>query len=145
MGRKGAPSTGIPSGIPPGTATDPKSMVNTGFMILCGRSLTKAELEYKVTIDEQRGSVAATLTLKCIEGMPVYEGKPVLGITKENKKKAEQNAAEAAYRAYKTEIDQKMPEHQAKKAAKKAEFGARIEALRDQEALEKEQEADLGE
>jgi len=108
---------------------DPKSRLNFGAMVLAERPITKEDLEY--TMEEKNGSAVATLTLNFLDGKS-FKGRPAPGFTKDSKKQAEQNAAEAVLKAYKRQIDQKVPEHQARKEAKeeakKAEFAAKIEA-----------------
>jgi len=108
---------------------DPKSRLNFGAMVLAERPITKEDLEY--TMEEKNGNAVATLTLNFLDGKS-FKGRPAQGFTKDSKKLAEQNAAEAVLKAYKREIDEKVPEHQARKEAKeeakKAEFAAKIEA-----------------
>lgn len=109
---------------------DPKSRLNFGIMLLAERPITKEDLVY--TTEEKNGNAVCTLTINCFD--KTFKGKPAVGFTKESKKKAEQNAAEAALKAYKSEIAEKIPEHQAKKEAKedarKAEHAAKMEAKR---------------
>jgi len=130
-----------------GQASDPKSLLNSGVMILVDRSITKADMQYDII--ESNGSSVATLTLHCFpDKKPVFKGKPVPGVTKDSKKQAEQNAAEAAWRAYKRQVEDKLPAHMARKEArleeKKAEFHAKIIAKKEAEASEGvAEEADL--
>jgi len=98
--------------------TDPKSMLNAGLRILIGRPLVKDDLEY--TMQENMGTVQATLSIKCVEDSQTITGTKVQGTSKADRKQAEYNAAEQALQNYQNDIDALMPEHEAKKAAKEA-------------------------
>merc|ERR1712129_626555 len=107
---------------------DAKSRLNNGLMVLAGRTLTKADLEY--TVKEVNGSSVATLTLQLDGAASVFKGKPSPGSSKESKKQAEQNAATAALKVYQDQIDEKMPEHVAMKEQKQAEFIAKVTLMK---------------
>jgi len=111
--------------------TDAKSRLNYGAMILAERPITKEDLEY--TVAEVNGKSVATVTLHFLDGNNSFKGKPALGVSKDSKKVAEQNAAEVAYKAYKDEIADKVPEHEARKEAKQAAFQAKIDARKAEE------------
>jgi len=100
---------------PKGTEpTDPKSRLNTGLTILKGVPLTKADTSY--TSEEGDGSYVATLTVHCFEG----QTHSFRGLAAGNRKEAEQYAAEATLSAFQSQIDAKMPEHEALKASREA-------------------------
>jgi len=110
--------------------SDAKSRLNNGLMVLAGRTLSKDDIEY--TVKEVNGSSVATLTLRCLEdgAQSVFKGKPSSGSSKESKKQAQCNAATAALKVYQEQIDEKMPEHEANKEQKKAEFIAKVTQLK---------------
>jgi len=103
--------------------SDPVSRLNTGILILAGRPVTKEDFEY--TIEEVNGSSVAVLTLHCFDEM-VFKGKPSPGTSKESKKLAKQSAATLALKAYQSQITAKLPEHEASKEAKRAQFEAKV-------------------
>jgi len=112
---------------------DAKSRLNNCCMVLAERAMTKNDVVYDVT--ESNGNSVATLTLNCFEGKkPVFKSKPATGTSKDSKKQAQNDAAEKALKAYKAELDAKLPEHEAKKAAKKAEHEAKVAAKKAAEA-----------
>lgn len=91
--------------------TDPKSRLNDGLTILKGTPLTRADTSY--TAVESNGSIVATLTVHCFEG----QSHSFTGLAAGDRKEAEQYAAEATLKAFQAQIDEKMPEHEARKAA----------------------------
>merc|ERR1719326_394864 len=105
-------------------------------MMLCERPVTKADVVY--TLYETGEDVTAVVKLNCLEGEPEHMGRPAVGTGKDAKKLAECNAAEVALEAYKEAIEEKIPEHEARKVQKKAEreaaFSAKIEAKKAEEA-----------
>lgn len=98
------------------------SKLNTGITILIGRSLKKGEIEY--TVEDADGMFECTVTLDCVEDAP----KSFKGAKEASKKGAQINAAEVCYMAYQDQIEQMIPEHEAKKAAREAERDAIREA-----------------
>merc|ERR1712129_583382 len=121
--KRKAPSGNAPSMQPKGTQhTDPKSGLNSGLSILIGRALTKGDISY--TSEESNGLYVATLTVHSFEG----QAQSFTGLEAGTKKLAEQSAAEATLHALQTQIDAKMPEHEAVKEARKAARQQEIEA-----------------
>jgi len=110
---------------------DPKSMLNMGVTIMVGRSILKGEVDY--VVEEKGNGCQAKCTINCdeIEGAPkVFTGKRVNGLSKTDKKQAEQNAAEKALAEYQVQIDALMPEHEAKKVAREEERQAKMAEMR---------------
>lgn len=115
--------------VPAAPATDPKSVLNNALMMLAERGMVKDDIVYTVT--EVNDSVVASLKINCLEGKnPVFKGKAVPGTSKESKKQAQYNAAAAALKAFKAEIEEKTPEWEVRKAARKEEHEAKQAAKR---------------
>jgi len=78
------------------------------------------------TVQDIGGSAfGATCTINCSDPPRSFKGKQVAGTSKENRKQAEQSAAEAAFEGFQDDIDVAMPAHLAKKEAKVAEWEAK--------------------
>lgn len=130
--KRKAGDAGVGSGAGQGSGgKDPKSLLNMGVTIMVGRSILKGEVDYIV---EEKGSFCqAKCTVNCdeIEGAPkVFTGKRVNGMSKTDKKQAEQNAAEAALAEFQEQIDVLMPEHEAKKVAREEERRVKMAEMR---------------
>jgi len=119
----GKSPAGVKRKDPSAGPSDPVSRLNTGVSILVARPVTKEDFVWKV--EEVKGSTVATLTLHCFDDA-VFKGKPSPGSSKESKKLAKQNAATAALKAYQSQITEKLPEHEANKEAKRAQFEAKV-------------------
>jgi len=121
-------------------ASDAKSKLSTGVMILKGSSTLKTDIVY--TTEEEGGEVTTTVSITCLDDQLELKGSPVVGTTKANKKEAEQNAAEAALAKLQDAIDAKEPERLAKKEAKeeerKAMWASILEEKKRKAAEEKE-------
>jgi len=98
-------------------AGDAKNLLIHGVMILLGRSLKKGDIDF--TVHESDGHQVATCTLNCLDGQ-TFESEVVTGTSKEAKKEAQFSAAQGALAALQPQIDEKLPEHEARKAEKKA-------------------------
>lgn len=118
--KRKSPSDEVKPNIP--VEPDAKSKLNSGLMILLGRSLTKGDTEFGV--NEVDGHQVGTVTLNCLD-QQVFEGEPVAGVSKEAKKLTQFSAATVALASLQDQIDAKIPEHEARKAEKKASFEAK--------------------
>lgn len=121
--KKAPPAAEKTKAATPGGGTinaDPKSKLNNGLMIILGRSPTKDEVSY--TVEEQNGSMVATVTVLCVDGRSFIGNSK--GVDKESKKKAVHAAATKALNAYRGQINQMKPEREAARAEKKAAYEA---------------------
>jgi len=97
----------------PGAGRDAKSRLNSGMQVVCDRPITKGEIEYSAT--EVDDTTVATVTLNCFDDKPVFTGQPVPGTSQEAIRMAEHSAAEEALKEYAKQIDDAIPEFQARK------------------------------
>lgn len=120
--KKGPAHTNVPDHM----NKDFKSRFNVAMLMCVARPITKDELAYATVTEGDKET--ATLTVKCFDGEPtVFQGE-ASGTGKDVKKEAEGNAAEAALEHYRTMIEEKTPEHEARKAQKMIEREARFAA-----------------
>mmetsp|Transcript_53717 Transcript_53717/g.85495 ORF Transcript_53717/g.85495 Transcript_53717/m.85495 type:complete len:303 (-) Transcript_53717:233-1141(-) len=102
---------------------DAKGKLNTGLMILVGRSITKGEVNY--TVESKGYEMQATVTINCLDDGPkTFKGRPCA-----DAKQAEMAAAAAALKMYQKQIEAMIPEHEARKTAKEAEKQAKRDAM----------------
>jgi hypothetical protein len=99
-----------------GSEDNGKSRLNAGVMVLAARAIVKGEVEY--TVEETDGKQFAKVTINCLVPPRTFNGKPVVGTTKQAKKEAECNAADVAVKALQPHINAQMPAHEARKAEK---------------------------
>jgi len=118
---------------------DPKSRLNEGMMIVLGRSINKGDAEY--TIKQEDGLTVATVLLNCLDVPQSFTGEGVSGGDLKAKKEAQNNAALVALATFEDLIEEKRPEHEAKKAEKLAE----LHRKRDEKRAEKAEKAPAAE
>lgn len=101
---------------------DAKGKLNTGLMLLVGRSFTKGDVDY--TVESKGSEMQATVTINCLDDGPkTFKGRPCA-----DAKQAEMAAAAAALKMYQKQIEAIIPEHEARKAQKEAENQAKRDA-----------------
>mmetsp|Transcript_100935 Transcript_100935/g.256813 ORF Transcript_100935/g.256813 Transcript_100935/m.256813 type:complete len:307 (+) Transcript_100935:78-998(+) len=94
-----------------------KNELNHMMQMLLSRSVTKDDVLYTLTtIEGEKPSYSATVSLPTYEGSPTFQGAPASA-----KKDAEAAAAKVAIAAFKDAAAPLIEEHKAKKARKNAE------------------------
>jgi len=110
---------------------DPKSKLSEGVIIMVGRPIAKGEIAYVVEATADRCQATVTISCEEVDTTPkTFTGKNVRGMSKVDKKQAEQHAAEKALKAFQAEIEEKRPAHEARKAENQALHEAKGVELR---------------
>jgi hypothetical protein len=107
---------------------DAKCRLNQAMMVLSGYPLAKGAIEYST---EQSGGVCvSSVTLNCLKDKGLGEELVFEGAPAPDTKSAEFAAADVAFEAYQAIYEERLPEIEAKKAAKAANFAAKIDGLK---------------